>query len=1027
MGQVEESGGDNDDSDNNTPSETPSGSDEKKLQCASSCTVEVGHTKSLSVTAYGSSLEELETLTQKFVWQSDDTNVADVKGIGFILPTSATKYSSETGIYETWLATGMVGVKGISEGSATITGTAADGSKVTCQVTVTEPEEIKNNVTEGNGGNLVLGEDSSGSGDSSAAEFFPANWSLKSCVFPVEISKSEKEDGKYTVKGTVGIGKGDWLDDDAKWNKYKKNVSDAKKYTGRVDCLNNFKETWDVKSMTAVSTDKFETLPKLSVMGYFENTYDINGNLISSTGKLAADAKWSGSISWQFVTPIGPLYLNLSGSGKISGNLGAEYNYADKSLKVADGSLKLTPSVSLEGGYGIDKVATIGAQGTLSVPITVVPASKGEFEAKAALHVKLVFVIDYTHDLATYKKTLWDTAKNKKRAKYSNIIRLSDGQLSEMDTSFSEMTGNWNNGAGKKKLKELGKEISKTMENDILTLQKGILPSSLPMQVQFGKKRVMVFQSYDASRTTLNSSVLKYSVYENGIWSEPKAVLDDGCADMYADIKVVNNQLVLVWQKVKKEITGNIETDSKKVLKEIAENSEICFSVFDGQTDSFQQPLQVTDNECYDMMPKICNDNSEIIVSWVRNDKADLMQETGSNVICMARWNGSSFEKEEVLSKAPGTIDEYILYKDKDGIQSVFTGQSNGVMAVFSTNGQVVSGLLEHMEAAGESVVSGLNYADGKVNCISNGVLYSYDTSDGTIISKSAGESAFGSAVQYCSNGEKEGYIWSVYDEETGSGSIVASMATEDGYSDPVILCEKENIIWRYFSPVLDANGNWEIVANALDVSTDINSLLFVTKNAENRIELGGASIDENDMEDGLTGIDYFVENTGDTKVEEMEVTVTLENGEKITKKVPIHLMPGESQAGTAYLDLSSVDKTQTVKVSAYAENQLDISSSTVTDTVGLSDIAVKGQKKESGDVVTITATLTNNSLADAKTILYLYSDAEETKKLAVSEEIMIKSSQDSKVTFTIKKYSLQGTTQGNGLTGADMPVRFSM
>ena len=25
------------------------------------------------------------------------------------------------------------------------------------------------------------------------------------------------------------------------------------------------------------------------------------------------------------------------------------------------------------------------------------------------------------------------------------------------------------------------------------------------------------------------------------------------------------------------------------------------------------------------------------------------------------------------------------------------------------------------------------------------------------------------------------------------------------------------------------------------------------------------------------------------------------------------------------------------------------------------------------------------------------------------------------------EKYSLQGTTQGNGLTGADMPVRFSM
>ncbi len=31
------------------------------------------------------------------------------------------------------------------------------------------------------------------------------------------------------------------------------------------------------------------------------------------------------------------------------------------------------------------------------------------------------------------------------------------------------------------------------------------------------------------------------------------------------------------------------------------------------------------------------------------------------------------------------------------------------------------------------------------------------------------------------------------------------------------------------------------------------------------------------------------------------------------------------------------------------------------------------------------------------------------------------------KVIYTYEKYSLQGTTQGNGLAGADMPVRFSM
>jgi len=261
------------------------------------------------------------------------------------------------------------------------------------------------------------------------------------------------------------------------------------------------------------------------------------------------------------------------------------------------------------------------------------------------------------------------------------------------------------------------------------------------------------------------------------------------------------------------------------------------------------------------------------------------------------------------------------------------------------------------------------------VNCISNGLLYSYDTSNGAVVSQKAGESAFGSAVQYCTNGTKEGYIWSIYDEETGMGKIVASMATETGYSEPVIICEKEKVIWRYFSPVLDSDGNWKIIANALDVQNDINSLLFVTKSEQNKIGLAGASVDENDSKDGLTGIDYFVENTGDTTVHEIEVAVTLEDGKIISKTIPLTLFPGESKTGTAYLDLSSVVGKQTVKISVYTENQPDQTGCTVTDMAGLSDIQVTGKVEESSEDVIVTAVLENNSPMDAKTILHLYND----------------------------------------------------
>ncbi len=57
-------------------------------------------------------------------------------------------------------------------------------------------------------------------------------------------------------------------------------------------------------------------MPKLSVMGYVECKYDKYGNIISNTGTVAGDLKWSGDISWQFATPIGPMYLKLGAEGK---------------------------------------------------------------------------------------------------------------------------------------------------------------------------------------------------------------------------------------------------------------------------------------------------------------------------------------------------------------------------------------------------------------------------------------------------------------------------------------------------------------------------------------------------------------------------------------------------------------------------------------------------------------------------------------------------------------------------------------
>lgn len=978
----------------------------RDLQCSSSAAVEVGDTGVLSSKVFEDSSEDLKQLTGEIQWTSSDTSVVEIGKVGYFKATSPVTYTIGEEKVDVWSALGVTNFTGVSPGTATITG-KADGVSVTCEVTVTEPEDMESS----EGGSLTLGEDISGSAgsDSGVSQFFPADWSLKSSVFPVEIIVTEdKEEGTYKIRGTIGIGKSDWLNNDAKWNKYKQNVEDASKYSGRVDCLDSFRKAWGVKSVTAVSTEKFNVLPKVSVMGYFENVYDLNMNPISTTGKLAANAKWEGSVDWQFVTPIGPFYLTLRGGGELSGNIGPEYDYNTKTVNVVDGELTFTPSIKIEGGYGIYKVATFGGYGKLSAPITLIPATKGEWEASASLHIEVVFLLDFEQELLSSSGTLWDTTGSSKaltKAAANGGISLSEGTLSEIDTSSLNDVSAWNTG-GSSSLRARAAQDSVDSETTVLD---NVLGGSLPMQAEINGKRVMVFQSYINGRETLDSSILMYSVYENGAWSDPQAVWDTGTADLYADMQVVNDQLVLVWQKERDNITGDVEDDSEAVLDAYAQNSEICFAVFDEENNTFTHTSYVTENEYYDMMPEICHDSDDgIVISWVRNNAADLMQETGSHTIYTAKWNGESFGAEEELLTTDGTVDDYVLYESDGKLQTIFVSQSDGLTAVLDTDGQPVDALSDLVMFSKDGNISSLDYVDGQIVCVSGGTLYSYDLSGGAVETYLAGESSFGSEIQYVSGGGKSGYVWSLYDEETGTGSIVASMRTEDGYSEPVTLYEKEGVIWRYISAILDEEGNWQFVANAEDAGADSHSLISIGKAPETGITLAGAFVDEKDVVDGKTGVDYFLRNTGDTTINELEITITLKNGEQITEKVPVTILPGEDVAGTAYVDLSGVDSKQNIQISVVGAGQADVSDCTAEDTVGLPDISVTGTCVENGDDVIVTALLSNESSMDTEVSLSLFGDETMATELTKSDLITVKAGNSENVFLSVKKDAIQ-------------------
>lgn len=986
-------------------------------------------TRVARVTSYVNDLKCLFSHGKDWTWQSVEKGDWWLRSLGYLQAISSEIWSDGTGDFGSRTFCKNLGIRPALHIDLSKTdlwsyaGTVDSKGKTTSGERIGEFED---------GGNASLGEECQIPIDEKVGKVFPENWFLKVAHIPVNISKTvdRLNTGAYTVRGTIGVKVSDLFKKEKYWEKYKKDIEEAKKNIDNVNLMEQYREMWGAETLTVgeprdFDKDPINKKPSISVEGYIENKYDKYGICISRSGCIIATAKWNESITKQFVTDVGPIYLSLSGEGTVKGTLMGVYDYANKKLNFLDNSnLVITPSIAVEGGYGINKAATVGARGSYTMPITLLPPFKVEGTVETSIHIYVLFVMDYNYTIASCSGTLYPfpsrtsaaALTNKYKSSFSNDdVQISKGKLSEMDTSFSTAEGAWYPERQKiQKKKRLSKEAEENEQNMITVLQDGVLPAALPKQVQIGNKKVLIFQAYDKNRTTLNSTVLKYSVFENGEWSEPRAIADDGKADLFADMKVVDGKLVLAWQKEKAEITGDLEKDNEAVLKSLAQNSEIYYAEFDPKTNEFTKPVQVTDNVSYDTMPRICENSSDIIISWVRNDADSLMQQEGTNKIYTSKWNGSSFDEEQELTQASGTIDDYIVFqKEEDAISAVYVGDSNNRQSVFNEDGKVITSLSDAMRTTGESGISGLHYADGSIGLISDGTLYEYDITGNEVQVFGAGEKDFGSNVQYCTNGSKCGYLWSEYDEDSDTGKLVASMKTEDGYSEPVTICEQKGIVWRQYSSILDQDGEWQIITNAQNIATDIHSIQEITKKQKTQLDLEMVYINEGDVEDGQTAINYCVTNTQDMPLDQIEIAVELEDGTVIEKSVSVSLQPGESLVDTVYLDLGELTSAQNVKISIYGDGQKDRTNSTVTDQIGLSDVKLQAVGEQMEDQIKITATVRNLSRVAADTTIALYGNEDQSDLLQKKEGVSLASKEAQEIVFTVQKTDIEYNENG--------------
>ena len=332
------------------------------------------------------------------------------------------------------------------------------------------------------------------------------------------------------------------------------------------------------------------------------------------------------------------------------------------SLQIREGKIDVEPKISIEAGYGVDKVATLGAMGSAQLDFQIYPASRAEFNGKAGIHAYIAFVFDEEYYFVNAKTILWDTTTeiSSLDAKWleSNLMIK---ELEQADRAYSENTSSWN---------ESHVEIVRTLDaemNDIensipqnteMILQTSVMPNTLPMIQRFEGEDIMIFQADDPKRDALNRSVLMYSVYHDGIWSEPEPVWDTGTNDMYADFQLIGENLCVVWQKINDTINGNTEDAFSAMEKK----SDICFARYNSDTHKFENIQYVVNNEKTDMMPKLALAGGDITVVWVRNLDNSFMQQSGNNQIVYKTLENGVFGEEKILWETGRQINELTAF-----------------------------------------------------------------------------------------------------------------------------------------------------------------------------------------------------------------------------------------------------------------------------------------------------------------------------------------------------------------------------
>ncbi len=138
----------------------------------------------------------------------------------------------------------------------------------------------------------------------------------------------------------------------------------------------------------------------------------------------------------------------------------------------------------------------------------------------------------------------------------------------------------------------------------------------------------MAFLDSDASRGATERTVLKYAVYKDGTWSEPKDVQNDKKADFQPSVcEIGDGKVMISW------LSSDPDKPTTEDSADYMRNLEVYTAVIDPATGTVSDETRLTDDEYYDYTPTCVYDEvtGDRIVYYVKTDSDGTAEEMSNS------------------------------------------------------------------------------------------------------------------------------------------------------------------------------------------------------------------------------------------------------------------------------------------------------------------------------------------------------------------------------------------------------------